>query len=215
MKLGQIGWLTTGQTLLGVTLLLITSSCSTPSRSEGSASRPAATSHPSPEPESLWSDRFQDANWQNRWDIQDRGAWGQENLEVRPDPTGKFTKVLRVNYPKGSASPSVSRSDGVPLGGAQFYANLGIAPANSLRLSYYVRFSENFSFVKGGNCQDSLAVTGIAAAKFRMVQMASRPASCGDSRGTENFMLIFPLVMNTGLLSVEETGDLNRASGPT
>ncbi|NEP19274.1 MAG: polysaccharide lyase [Leptolyngbya sp. SIO4C1] len=55
-----------------------------------------------------------------------------------------------MHYPAGSASPSVSRQTGAPLGGAQFYANLTLPPRSARRLSYYVRFSENFDFVKGG-----------------------------------------------------------------
>lgn len=71
-------------------------------------------------------------------------------MEAIADSSGRFAKVLRVRYPKNSASPSVSRKEGVPIGGGQFYANLGIAPKDVLRLSYYIRFSENFDFVKGG-----------------------------------------------------------------
>jgi len=84
------------------------------------------------------------------WGIQSRGRWGMDNLEVLADPSEAFSSMLRVHYPAGSASPSVSRRDDVPLGGTQFYANLGIAPQTSLRLSYYLRFSDNFDFVKGG-----------------------------------------------------------------
>lgn len=66
------------------------------------------------------------------------------------DPTGHFNKVLRVRYPNGSASPTVTRNTGAPVGGAQFYANLGLEPQDSLHLRYYIRFSETFDFVKGG-----------------------------------------------------------------
>jgi len=84
------------------------------------------------------------------WGVIDRGSWGMENMQAIADPSGRFDRVLRVYYPAGSASPTVSRNSGAPLGGAQFYANLGMTPTDSLLLSYYVCFSENFDFVKGG-----------------------------------------------------------------
>ncbi|MGB7439660.1 MAG: polysaccharide lyase [Coleofasciculaceae cyanobacterium] len=98
----------------------------------------------------LWSNEFATEDWQKAWEIKSKGKWGLENTTVIEDLTGKFAKVLRVNYPASSASPSVSRKHDLPLGGAGFYGNLGMSPKDSLRLSYYVRFSENFNFVKGG-----------------------------------------------------------------
>ncbi|HEY9649617.1 MAG TPA: hypothetical protein V6C95_03065, partial [Coleofasciculaceae cyanobacterium] len=98
----------------------------------------------------LWSDNFEATNWKERWSVSSDKDWGWENATVITDPSGKFAKVLRVRYPAGSASPAVSRKYNVPLGGTQFYSTLGITATNSLRLSYYLRFSENFDFVKGG-----------------------------------------------------------------
>jgi hypothetical protein len=99
----------------------------------------------------IWSGGFQNTDWQTYWGVQSKGAWGlQENTAVISDPTGKFAKVLRVKYPKGSASPNAVRNEGAPLGGAQFYAKLGMTPQDALLLSYSVRFSDNFEFVKGG-----------------------------------------------------------------
>lgn len=98
----------------------------------------------------LWSGNFDDANWKQQWQVSSQKDWGWENTTIVPDPSGRFSKVLRVAYPAGSASPEVSRSEGAPLGGCQFLANLGIQPIDKLRLSYFVRFSENFNFVKGG-----------------------------------------------------------------
>ncbi|WP_254012077.1 polysaccharide lyase [Limnofasciculus baicalensis] len=99
----------------------------------------------------IWSGGFQKSDWQTYWGVQSKGAWGlQENTAVISDPTGKFAKVLRVKYPKGSASPNAVRKEGAPLGGAQFYAKLGMTPQDALLLSYSVRFSDNFEFVKGG-----------------------------------------------------------------
>jgi len=98
----------------------------------------------------LWQGEFSKADWLEAWGAQDSGAWGLENLEVRTPEEGPFTEVLRVYYPAGSASPSVSRRQGVDLGGGQFYATLNLPAQTALRLSYAVRFSEDFDFVKGG-----------------------------------------------------------------
>lgn len=97
-----------------------------------------------------WSDRFEAERWTNHWGVQERGSWGLKNIEVMEDYSNRFSKVLRVRYPKGSASPTVSRNEQAPVGGAQFFADLGMQPQDSLRLSYYVRFSKDFDFVKGG-----------------------------------------------------------------
>lgn len=101
-------------------------------------------------PDILWEGQLDDINWKQDWGIRNRGDWGWENLEVIDDETGKFNQIIRVRYPAGSASPRVSRREDRPLGGSQFYADLGIEPRDRLRLSYYIRFSENFDFVKGG-----------------------------------------------------------------
>lgn len=94
-----------------------------------------------------WAGHFS-SGWEGQWDLRQKGAWGEENFEVRSAPNG--SDVLRVHYPKGSATPSVSRKEGVPIGGGQFYADLSLPPQDSLRLGYSVRFSDNFDFVKGG-----------------------------------------------------------------
>ncbi len=98
----------------------------------------------------LWSGEFTLGNWQSHWGSRTAKSWGLKNLEIIPDPTGKFKRILRVRYPAGSASPKVTRQHQAPVGGAQFYADLGVLPQERLRLSYYLRFSENFDFVKGG-----------------------------------------------------------------
>lgn len=89
-------------------------------------------------------------HWKTEWGVSNRSDWGWQNLEIMTDPNGQFSRIIRVYYPAGSASPSVSRKTGAPLGGVQFYANLGLTPTDELRLSYFVRFSDNFDFVKGG-----------------------------------------------------------------
>jgi hypothetical protein len=134
--------------LLGGALMLLTLSCSTPP--EVSSSPAVTVVSDSRRLEPLWSDRFANPEWRSSWNIQNSGAWGEENMQVINDPNRRFAKVLRLRYPKNSASPSVARKNKVPIGGGQFYANLGIAPRDTMQLSYYVRFSDNFDFVKGG-----------------------------------------------------------------
>ena len=104
----------------------------------------------SPVVKKLWSEQLDNANWQSNWAIRPEKSWGLANLEIITDPSGRFERVMRINYPQGSASPRVSRKENAPLGGSQFYADLGIAPHDSLRLSYYLRFADDFDFVKGG-----------------------------------------------------------------
>ncbi|WP_190801641.1 polysaccharide lyase [Leptolyngbya sp. FACHB-261] len=98
----------------------------------------------------VWSDQFESSDWLNRWRVRRGGSWGLDNTEVMADPSGRFEKILRVRYPAGSASPTVARQTGAPVGGAQFFGGLGLAPSNRLRLQYYVKFSKDFDFVKGG-----------------------------------------------------------------
>ena len=104
----------------------------------------------SPVGKQLWSEQFDNANWQENWAIKPEKSWGLANMEIIKDSSGRFERVLRINYPQGSASPTVSRKDNAALGGSQFYAELGISPHDSLRLSYYLRFADDFDFVKGG-----------------------------------------------------------------
>lgn len=106
-----------------------------------------AVDHATP---TLWSAEFNSNDWRESWNIANKGAWGEENLTVIETGDPNFPHVLRAVFPAGSASPSVSREANVPLGGGQFYADLGMPPQESLRLSYYLRFSDNFDFVKGG-----------------------------------------------------------------
>lgn len=98
----------------------------------------------------LWTGQWHNSSWMEEWQVRQEKSWGLDNLEVISEPGEPFEHILRVSYPAGSASPSVSRQAGVPIGGAQFYANLFMPPQTGLRLSYYVRFSDNFDFVKGG-----------------------------------------------------------------
>ena len=97
----------------------------------------------------LWANDFSQADWFAHWDPEARGTWGSENFEVvdAPEP---FQQVLRVHYPARSASPAVANEHGVPLGGGEFRGSLNIPPQEALRLSYYIRFSDDFEFVRGG-----------------------------------------------------------------
>ncbi|MFB2938924.1 polysaccharide lyase [Aerosakkonemataceae cyanobacterium BLCC-F154] len=122
-------------------------------------SSPSPNSKDLPEPKenpnsdnksSLWANDFTSNKWQEEWGVKKSGSWGLKNIEVMENPRSKFTKYLRVRYPEKSASPTVNRKEEAPLGGAQFFANLNMQPRDALRLSYYVRFSDNFDFVKGG-----------------------------------------------------------------
>lgn len=108
----------------------------------------------------LWQGDLSTTDWLQAWGAQDAGAWGWENFEVQTALEEPFTEVLRVSYPAGSASPSVSRQQGVPLGGGQFYADLNLPAQTTLRLSYAVRFSDNFDFVKGGKLPGLYGGTG-------------------------------------------------------
>src|SRR4051794_24514814 len=53
------------------------------------------------------------------WTERGNGAFGAENLSVMSEEGRRF---VRVRYPAGSASPTVTRSAGRPVGGAQLYA---------------------------------------------------------------------------------------------
>jgi hypothetical protein len=85
------------------------------------------------------------------WELRPGGSFGGHNLETLSDPSGRFPEILRVRYPAGSASPTVTASDSAPVGGAQMYLlRRGLAPSDSLDLRYFVRFPSGFDFVKGG-----------------------------------------------------------------
>jgi hypothetical protein len=156
MKFAIANRLTTvGRSLLRTAFLaLVLSSCSLPSSTVAvEPTSPSTQVTRTPSDTSVrptWSDGFESERWMKHWGVQERGSWGLKNMEVMEDYSDRFSKVLRVRYPKGSASPTVSRNEQAPVGGAQFFADLGMQPQDSLRLSYYVRFSKDFDFVKGG-----------------------------------------------------------------
>ncbi|NJN85333.1 MAG: hypothetical protein HC881_02160 [Leptolyngbyaceae cyanobacterium SL_7_1] len=98
----------------------------------------------------LWRDDFS-GDWKSRWQVGTQGAFGATNLQpiANGNSTGNAT-ALRVRFPAGSASPAVARSNNRAIGGAQFLGDGGVAPRDSMRLSYSLRFSDGFDFVKGG-----------------------------------------------------------------
>ncbi|MEB3882522.1 polysaccharide lyase [Lyngbya sp. CCY1209] len=150
MKCNTTRWaIALSRLILGSTLLGLMGSCSEPVDSSVSPTGETVEAAQTEAPQS-WSDGFEDSDWQEKWEVRSSRSWGWENLEVIDDPSGRFDRVLRVVYPKNSVTPSVARKEGVPVGGGQFLADLGMPPADAMRLSYYLRFSENFDFVKGG-----------------------------------------------------------------
>ncbi|MEM9265132.1 MAG: polysaccharide lyase [Cyanobacteria bacterium P01_F01_bin.13] len=98
----------------------------------------------------LWESDLSQSDWINGWEPRNDKSWGFDNFELLSIADGPFNHILRVHYPAGTASPSVSRQTDSPLGGAQFYGDLFLSTQTQLRLSYYVRFADEFDFVKGG-----------------------------------------------------------------
>lgn len=93
----------------------------------------------------FWSPKI-DKNWRTSWEIMGDKSFGlNENLEIIQDGDDG---VFRVRYPKGSIAPSAVSNLGAPLGGAQFYINL--EGKEAVELSYMLKFSPDFKFVKGG-----------------------------------------------------------------
>lgn len=111
---------------------------------------PSTISPPLPTPSSSAITNNFSSGWKTRWKVQTQGDWGDNNMQVMSNPGSKYGSVLRIHYPSKSASPTVSRKEGTPQGGAQFYATLGMTPKTTMHLSYDVKFSSNFDFVKGG-----------------------------------------------------------------
>ncbi|MGI5135887.1 polysaccharide lyase [Streptomyces sp. CA-106110] len=78
------------------------------------------------------------------------GSFGLSRAELLPGSHPALGSLLRVHYPARSASPTVARQYGRPEGGTQLYLPLLSGPVDSLHLRYYVRFPDDFDFVKGG-----------------------------------------------------------------
>jgi hypothetical protein len=91
-----------------------------------------------------WRNGF-DGDWKKDWKVLEERKWGMENLEILKEKGNQF---VRVYYPKGSASPNVTKFVGAPVGGAQFINYLG--SFDSLYLSYSFRFKKDFQYRLGG-----------------------------------------------------------------
>ncbi|NEP62702.1 MAG: hypothetical protein F6K31_38250 [Symploca sp. SIO2G7] len=114
----------------------------------------------------LWESDLSQPNWITDWEPRNEKSWGFDNFEVLSAVEGPFNHILRVHYPAGTASPSVSRQTDSPLGGAQFYGELFLPAQPRLRLSYYVRFAEGFDFVKGGKLPGLFGGAGASGGKI-------------------------------------------------
>jgi polysaccharide lyase-like protein len=75
--------------------------------------------------------------------------FGLDRVEILDEPDERLGPVLRVTYPRGSASQSMARELGSAEGGAQVLLAMQ-EPADELHLRYFVRFPDGFEFVKGG-----------------------------------------------------------------
>lgn len=140
-------------------------------QTEPSTSAPTAANSEAGPPEletaaPLWASDLSKPDWLSHWEPRNGKSWGFDNVEVLPEAEGPFDHILRVHYPAGTASPSVSRQAGGPLGGAQFYGDLFLPAQNRLRLSYYVRFADGFDFVKGGKLPGLFGGVGASGGKI-------------------------------------------------
>lgn len=97
-----------------------------------------------------WQTTFERVDWASEWSPKDKGSFGMDNVSVEEDASSPGKRFLRVRYYQGGASPSASRRVGVKEGGAQLLGQLPSGPASHLFLRYFVRFAEDFEFVKGG-----------------------------------------------------------------
>jgi hypothetical protein len=86
--------------------------------------------------------------WLEEWDPAAKILYGAGNASLVND--APFESVLRVAYPAGSSSNGYAR-DGHPVGGLEFKARLAAgSDAQSIYLSYWLRFAPNFRWIKGG-----------------------------------------------------------------
>jgi hypothetical protein len=92
-----------------------------------------------------WQGRIDRQDWLATWSPHTQVLYGDRNASIVTD--AKMGDVLRVRYPAGSSSTAYAR-EGHPVGGFEFRASL--PPLESLVLGYWVRFAENFPWVKGG-----------------------------------------------------------------
>lgn len=119
---------------------------------------PPKSNNPSENSRFDWENGFEQANWKEQWDV--RGQTGKENVSRIVDSENRNNSVLRVQYPAGSSSFSYAKRARKALGGTDFKADLNLEPSDTMRLSYKLRFSDNFDFVKGGKLPGLYGGTG-------------------------------------------------------
>lgn len=83
-----------------------------------------------------------------------RDTWGKDNRDWVKDPSNDKAKVLRINYPKGTSTPSSKWNPPKVKGGSGFYAapipSSIIARAKFVTFQYDVFFPKNFDYKRGG-----------------------------------------------------------------
>src|SRR5262249_39105705 len=87
----------------------------------------------------VWSGSFTSSNWLKSWDSSAKFNFGDNHVDVVDDPVAG--KVLRVTYPAGAVAND---------SGAQFRAQVKGLPADSICLSYWLKFADGFKWNKGG-----------------------------------------------------------------
>ncbi|HVJ15802.1 MAG TPA: hypothetical protein VM686_10175, partial [Polyangiaceae bacterium] len=108
----------------------------------GCLSTPEARA-PEPGHVARWDAPLVHNDWLSEFTPKDKGRFGLDNVSLESEG-GAFEDFLRVQYWKGSASPSASRRAGVKEGGAQWLGQLPSGPADHAFLRYFVRFASDF-----------------------------------------------------------------------
>ena len=101
--------------------------------------------------EKAWNGSFNAENWVKEWKIRPSKHFGLKNAQVIHSKSE--ASFLRISFPKGSATRSLSRKENLPEGGAQFLTTVPVFPKGGVEeatLTYSVRFAKGFDFVKGG-----------------------------------------------------------------
>lgn len=99
-----------------------------------------------------WKGSFASENWVKDWQVRPTRYFGlkESSLVMHSKSEPSF---LRISFPKGSATRSLSRKYKLPEGGAQFLTTVPTFPKKGVEeasLTYSVRFAKGFDFVKGG-----------------------------------------------------------------
>lgn len=76
-------------------------------------------------------------------------VWGKKNLTIHIDKQSGG-EVLKVHFPAGAYDPGSMIARGLPVGGAGFAILFDGSMAICATLSYRLRFSDDFEFVRGG-----------------------------------------------------------------